>query len=125
MNTNNFLKLKFPSLDFRQEPLFRWLIGISLTSYVGCVLLLVWSWQKLPPMVPLFYSLPWGESQLAATSVLVILTIALGLFYLVNILWTLLIPPSFVFFARLLVAGTTILLLLGITTIVQIVLLIT
>lgn len=75
--------------------------------------------------MPLFYSQPWGESQLAAAGALLVLTGALFLFYLLNVLWAILLPPVYGYFTRVLLVGATIILLLGITTIVQIILLIT
>lgn len=38
-------------------------------------------WDKLPPQVPLFFSRPWGESQLTSTNLLLLLpgvTLAVG-----------------------------------------------
>ena len=56
--------------------IFRWNLFFILAQ-VG---LLAWKFTSLPPQVPLYYSLPWGESQLASASALFILpTISLVL----------------------------------------------
>jgi hypothetical protein len=38
---------------------------ISIILFVISLLLLAISWNKLSPQVPFYYSLPWGEDQLA------------------------------------------------------------
>jgi len=39
------------------------IFGTTVTVIMGAIL--AWIWQALPPKIPLFYSLPWGEEQLA------------------------------------------------------------
>src|SRR3989344_3726551 len=43
--------------------------GTALRLAIGFMLveliLLSWQWHRLPPQVPLYYSRPWGEMQLA------------------------------------------------------------
>jgi len=49
---------------------------VSLTMKINCLLLFITLpllfifWQRLPPQIPLFFSRPWGESQLASPNVL-------------------------------------------------------
>lgn len=47
--------------------------GFFFLSVLSQVSLLLVSWGKLPPQVPLFYSRPWGEDMLAAPSLLFLL----------------------------------------------------
>jgi hypothetical protein len=49
--------------------IFRWNL-IFITSQV---VFLVWKFSNLPQQIPLYYSLPWGESQLASASSLFLL----------------------------------------------------
>ncbi|OGD83004.1 hypothetical protein A2572_02220 [Candidatus Collierbacteria bacterium RIFOXYD1_FULL_40_9] len=52
-----------------------WIVfSISLLILCGLLILLVW--KKIPPEIPWFYSLPWGENQLMSK---VVLPIILGL----------------------------------------------
>ncbi|MBI2598703.1 hypothetical protein HYW40_00575 [Candidatus Curtissbacteria bacterium] len=44
--------------------------GLSILGQASLILV---SWSKLPPQVPLFYSRPWGEAMLAPTAGLWIL----------------------------------------------------
>jgi len=41
-------------------------LNLALITLSASFFLLLFSWFKLPPKVPLFYSLPWGEEQLAS-----------------------------------------------------------
>ncbi len=41
-------------------------LNLALIALSASFFLLLFSWFKLPPKVPLFYSLPWGEEQLAS-----------------------------------------------------------
>ncbi|MGB9911464.1 MAG: hypothetical protein ACPLKP_02555 [Microgenomates group bacterium] len=48
--------------------------------------IIIFSWQNLPPQIPLFYSLPWGKERLSSSLSLFILPIfSLGIF-LINCL---------------------------------------
>lgn len=42
-------------------------------------------WRKLPPQIPLYYSSPWGEEQLAQTFFILILPLSSLAFGLVNL----------------------------------------
>lgn len=59
-----------------KQPLAK--IAFQLTFLFAVAQFLVWLyyWQKLPPAVPLFYSLPWGERQLTSPTSLVILPVS-------------------------------------------------
>lgn len=41
-----------------------WFIFLSGLLIIGAAITLLVVWMKLPPEVPWFYSLPWGEGQL-------------------------------------------------------------
>lgn len=41
-----------------------WILVFCLILYSAIAGVLVFYWQKLPPQIPWFYSLPWGERQL-------------------------------------------------------------
>jgi hypothetical protein len=48
--------------------------------------LLIWKFTVLPPQVPLYYSLPWGEAQLASHSSLFLLpTISIVVLFIDNL----------------------------------------
>jgi len=41
-------------------------LNLALIALSASFFLLLFSWFKLPPEIPLFYSLPWGEEQLVS-----------------------------------------------------------
>jgi len=55
---------------------------------VGCWLMalgtLVVTWNSLPPELPWFYSLPWGEQQLIERNWLVVVVLMFGMIMVVN-----------------------------------------
>ena len=56
------------------------LFSLSLLISLAQILILFSIWRFLPPQVPLFYSQPWGNSQLANPVYLILLpAISLGL----------------------------------------------
>lgn len=57
--------------------LWRW----SLFFWFGQILVILLAWRFLPPELPLFYSQPWGENQLATPFGLLLLPL-LGLLVL-------------------------------------------
>ena len=59
---------------------FRW----NLVFIVVQLTILIWQFGNLPPQVPLYYSLPWGELQLASTSTLFIIPTLSIVLFLVN-----------------------------------------
>ena len=67
------------------------------------LILLGFFWRKLPPQVPLFYSHPWGESQLANPFGLLILPVFSFFILLINSVVASLIPASEKLASRLLI----------------------
>ena len=62
--------------------IFRWNVLLILFQ-IG---LLAWKFTSLPPKIPLYYSLPWGESQLSNTSSLFLLpTISITVLFIDNL----------------------------------------
>jgi hypothetical protein len=67
--------------------------GLSFFVFLFCVfailsqvLLVVFSWSKLPPQVPVFYSKPWGEEILSSPFMLLLLPGLNLIFFAVNYL---------------------------------------
>lgn len=95
------------------------LIGFGILA-VGSLLFAV-SWFSLPPQVPLFYSRPWGEGQLAQPLFLA-LPLVLGIiFLLINAVLAKTWEDSFL--KHSLVLGAVVASLFASTTIVRILLL--
>ena len=56
----------------------------TLVVIIASLFFLFFSWSKLPPEVPLFYSLPWGKEQLVLPYFLWFLPLSSHLFLLLN-----------------------------------------
>ena len=57
---------------------------LCVFSILGQIGLILSSLGKLPPMIPLYYSRPWGEKMLAATYTIWILPILAATFFVLN-----------------------------------------
>lgn len=73
-NLGQFWQQSFNSKFFRWNLVF---ITVQLA-------LIVWQFGELPQQVPLYYSLPWGESQLVSASTLFLIPTFSIILFLVN-----------------------------------------
>lgn len=60
-----YMKKYFKNL--KQDRLIRWLFIISLLLLIITLVTIIISYSKLPPLIPLYNQLPWGESRLSST----------------------------------------------------------
>jgi len=88
LETFSYGRLSLKRGDFENFQKDRFSFSFYLLSFIcilGQVSLILVSWSKLPPQVPLFYSRPWGEQMLARPVFLWILPVmallAVGLNY--------------------------------------------
>lgn len=81
-------------------------------------MLIIWAinLKSLPPKIPLFYSLPWGEQQLVSALQFVILPAIVILIGLINLIISLLLHPSQLIVKILLHITTAIVALLTLVT---------
>lgn len=49
-----------------QDKVALWGLVTAVGGWVFCLLIVAFNWNRLPPQLPLLYSLPWGESWLIA-----------------------------------------------------------
>lgn len=100
--------------------IFRW----NLIFIVVQVFVLVWKFTNLPPQVPLYYSLPWGESQLASASSLFILpTVSIVLLF-INHLFSISLSKTSQLLSRFLIIISLIISFFSLVTLLRIVILI-
>lgn len=69
------------------------------------VALLVLRWPQIPPEVPLYFSRPWGESQLAPSESLILLPTLSVLIYLANFTLALLLARGDKLITEILIKG--------------------
>lgn len=106
-----------PQEDSIKKPFF-----VSLVIILLCAVLIGIQWHNLPPEVPLFFSRPWGNLQLAPV---IYLSLPLGLSLLL-LLVNLILVASFesIFLKKVLIIGGLISALLAVITVARIVFLI-
>ena len=100
--------------------IFRWNLFFIAIQFA----LLVWKFNSLPDQVPLYYSLPWGESQLASTSALFLLPIFSLLILLINHLLAVAFLKIIPLLSRLLILMSLVVSLFSFITLAQIIILI-
>ncbi|MBP9817501.1 hypothetical protein KBC75_01940 [Candidatus Shapirobacteria bacterium] len=87
---------------FWQEPqitkIFRW----NLLTIILQIVTLLFKYFDLPPQIPLFYSQPWGESQLASNSFIILLPLFSLLILIINNLTAAFIASRSILFSRIL-----------------------
>lgn len=86
---------------------------------------LFWKFNLLPPQVPLYYSLPWGESQLAQASLLFIFPTISLILLLINHLFAISLNKTSLLLSRILLIISLIFSFLSLVAILHIVYLIT
>jgi len=103
---------------------FKTAIRACVFFLIASVLTLIFKWPKLPPELPLYYSLPWGEEQLATPIQLLILPfISLSVFFLNFFLASILLEKA-PWLCRILILISTIFAFLSMVTLIKIVFLI-
>lgn len=106
---------------FWQEKFNRLIFRWNIILIVAQLALIFWKFNSLPDQVPLFYSLPWGESQLASTSTLFLLPTFSIVLLLVDNLFASFFLKTQTLLARLLVVTSLVFSIFSFITLFQIV----
>lgn len=91
-------------------------IAVAAVSWAAALLVLLVFWTRIPAQVPLFYSKPWGQEQLAAPGLLFLPVFLSAVFFIGNLILAGRLTSQFVGNA-LLVGGTTVVVLASVTLI--------
>lgn len=106
-----------------------WFIGLVhkfiLILFVLSVGLLLWRWRMLPPLVPLWYSRPWGTDQLASPYWLLILPMASLILYAINFLVSMYVTAEYLIFTQMLFLSSLVVSTLSFIALIKILFLIT
>lgn len=106
-----------------------WLIQLvnrSILVLTGASLLvIILRWQHLPPVVPLWYSLPWGTDQLAAPLWLLVLPLGSALIFGINVVISAYLLTDYLLFIQLAYLTSFLVSLLSFITLVKIIFLVT
>lgn len=77
----------------KRTPIKQSVIAFLLMLVVSIILLVIF-WNKIPPQVPLYYSLPWGDKQLASPVELTLLPTFATNIFLTNLLLVYVLVPN-------------------------------
>lgn len=87
--------------------------------------MIVLRWQYLPPLVPLWYALPWGNEQLAAPYWLIILPLGSALIFTANAALSIYFFSEYLIFTQLAFLTSFLVSLLSFITLIKIITLVT
>lgn len=104
------------------DPLYSW-ISLSLLGLSLLLTIIIFGVLKfLPQRLPLFYSLPWGDGQLATGHQLLIIPGIISLVTLLNLSFSWQLHPSQMFFKKILLFSSLIISIILIITFIKIIL---
>ena len=91
---------------FQSFKLYQWLNITPLIVSVIMVLFILIFGKILPPKLPLFYSLAWGENQLVTQMEILIVPAIITIVALLNMFLSWQLHPSQIFFKRALICSS-------------------
>jgi hypothetical protein len=106
-----------------------WFISVVhkfvLALLILSVGLLVWRFPVLPPAVPIWFSRPWGEDQLASPYWLLLLPASSIVWYGIDLLIGIYVTAEYLVFTQMLFLSSLIVSLLSFVTLIKIIFLVT
>ena len=99
----------------------KFILGLFLLSAV----LLIWRWSALPPMVPLWYSRPWGTDQLASPYWLMLLPVASLMLYATNFVVAMYVTAEYLIFTQMLFLSSLVVSILSFVALMKILFVVT
>lgn len=106
---------------FNDRKINFWLLVALIIAFSMVAFVLI-SAKFLPPKLPLFYSLPWGEKQLANKQQLLIIPALIFLVTLCNLIFSWQLHPQQVFFKKILLFSSMLISLILTITFLKIIL---
>ncbi len=98
--------------------------GVSLILLIFITILIAFFYQKLPPYIPFFNSLPWGTERLFSSVVVVFLPVVFLSVIIVNTMISAYLYASHALIARMISFNGLLVIILGFLAYLQIVLLV-
>ena len=92
---------------------------------IASAVVLAWFWRLLPPLVPLWYSLPWGADRLASPAWLIILPAGVLVWYGASFVIATYVTREYLTFTQILLLTTLLGAFLSFVTLVKILFLVT
>lgn len=124
------MKFPFISKPHQEWILIRtnWLLQVShkfvALLAVASVIMIAVYWKMLPPLVPLWYSRPWGSDQLAPPVFLFFLPISSVTIHLINLAFAMYVTTEYLVFTQSLFLSSLIVSLLSFIAVIKIIFLV-
>lgn len=93
---------------------------LSVLFIVPLITIILITYKNLPPLIPFFNSMPWGEERLAPSGIAFFLPLLLIIFVTGNILQAIFTYKKYVLIARIVLFNSFLFLLLGLLSYLQI-----
>jgi hypothetical protein len=93
---------------------------LSILFIVPLITIIVFTYPSLPPLIPFYNSMPWGEDRLANSSISIALPFLILAVFAVNTIQAVISYSKYVLVARILMFNTFLFLLLGLLAYLQI-----
>lgn len=93
---------------------------LSFLFVAPLVFIIIYTFESLPPLVPFFNSMPWGEERLYYSNISIFLPIILLLTFSINVFLSVAIYKQFVIVSRIILFNCFLLLLLCLLAYLQI-----
>lgn len=93
---------------------------LSLVFIVPLITIIIATYGSLPPLIPFFNSMPWGEERLISSNITVFLPLFLMAIFIGNVLLATFVYTKYVLIARIVLFNCFLILLLGLLAYLQI-----
>lgn len=93
---------------------------LSVLFIIPSIVIIIASFKSLPPLIPFFNSMPWGEERLASSGIVIFMPILLVVIIISNILQAVFTYKKYVLIARIVLFNSFLFLLLGLLSYLQI-----
>lgn len=98
--------------------------GAIVSSCIG-IIAIIFAWNKLPPLVPLWYSKPWGTERLAASAWLFLLPASTLIITGINAyISSLFLTNEYLVFSQIMSLGSGVISILSLITVIKIIFLV-
>lgn len=115
---HKYMKEKFKII--LSDQFIRISLLLSLVFLLPLVVIILLTYGTLPPLIPFYNSMPWGEERLAYSQVAVFLPVILITLFVVNIAQAMFSYSKYVLVARIVLFNSFLFLLLGLLAYLQI-----
>lgn len=92
----------------------------SLALFIILSALIIYVHPKLPPFIPIFNSMPWGERRLFSSDINILFPAILSIIIIVNAIFGIVIYKRFTLISRILAFNSTLFVVLGLLAYLQI-----